>query len=118
MLYLMKDAKADAYYTNMSKDELRTRARGVYTYCCGVDIEEFEELLKEYVIARMRQPLIVQDGRAARVWEFVDMGKVLTNRFYLTLHFDGRMEKSCEIQFTDRTHVEKKAALWVLWGKD
>ena len=66
----------------------------------------------------MRQPLIQQDGRAARVWEFVDMGKVLTNRFYLTLHLDGKTVQRSEIQFTDSAYVEKQAALWVVWGKN
>jgi hypothetical protein len=114
--YLMKDARTDAYYTEMTKDALRQRGRGVFTYCCGVEIEEYMEMLNEYVIARMRQPLIVQDGRAARVWEFIDMGRALPNRFYLTLHLDGKTVESSEIQFTDRAHVEKLGAMWVLWG--
>jgi hypothetical protein len=61
MQYLDQDAQNDAYYTNITKYDMRQRARGVYTYCCGVDIEEFEEMRKEYVVARMRQPLNAQD---------------------------------------------------------
>jgi len=55
-------------------------------------------------------------GRSARIWNLVDMGKALPNRFHLCLYLKGKKVRDAEVQCTTIEYVENLAEQWVRDG--